>query len=149
MSKHVAARPAFRLLLLGDFRLEREGAPVRLYSRQVKALLAYLVLVPEAHPRENLAALFWGDSTDEQARASLRVGLNNLRKQLPVEAILTDRETVQWNPEFPLWLDANQVAAWAHLPPIELKAQLLNYQDLLADFPDEWVSPLRSQFRAS
>lgn len=150
MSKQAAvAHPALRLSLLGDFRLEQEGAPVRLYSRKVEGLLAYLILFPDEHPREKLAALFWGDSTDEQARTSLRVGLNNLRKQLPTEALLTDRETVQWDPAFPLWVDTNQIPTWANLPPLELQAQLLNYQDLLTDFPEEWLAPLRSQFRAS
>lgn len=74
------AAPSLRLELLGGFRLERDGARLQLYSRKVESLLAYLALFPQEHSREKLAALLWGDSTDEQARTSLRRALNDLRQ---------------------------------------------------------------------
>ncbi|MDP2975169.1 MAG: hypothetical protein Q8N45_03035 [Anaerolineales bacterium] len=69
---------------------------------------AYLALHTEQHPREKLAALLWGDSTDEQARHSLRTALAILRKHLGDDVILADRETVQLNPDFPRWIDARE-----------------------------------------
>lgn len=66
---------SIRLYLLGSFRIESFGGEtaqvIRLPRRKVEALLAYLVLHPEAHLREKLAALVWGDFPDAQARAGL------------------------------------------------------------------------------
>ena len=70
------------LFLLGTFRIERDAHPIALPTRKVESLLAYLALFPEPHPREKLAALLWGDSTDEQARHSLRSALTTLPKPL-------------------------------------------------------------------
>lgn len=50
---------SLRLYLFGGFRLERDGTRIQLYSRKVESLLAYLVLYPQEHAREKLAALFW------------------------------------------------------------------------------------------
>lgn len=134
---------SFRLYLFGGFRLEPNGARVQLYSRKVESLLAYLVLYPQEHAREKLAALFWGESTDEQARGSLRRALNNLRQQLGADALFADRETVQFNPDFFLWCDAVEFKK----PDAESKIQ--NYSgELLSDFYDDWIFPLREEYRA-
>ncbi|HJP60388.1 MAG TPA: BTAD domain-containing putative transcriptional regulator [Gemmatimonadaceae bacterium] len=55
------------------------------------ALLAYLcIAVPHGyHRRDKLLALFWPDSDQEHARASLRKSLHVLRRTLGEEAILT------------------------------------------------------------
>lgn len=105
----ISAPGPTKLFLLGGFRLERDGTEVSLPRRKVEALLAYLTLYPQEHPREKLAALFWGDSTDADARLSLRVALANLRSALGENLLLADRETVQLNPAFPLWCDARAV----------------------------------------
>src|ERR1700741_1566015 len=70
--------------LLGGFELwsgdGREGAPP---ARKVRALAGCLALSPgQAWPREKLMALLWGDRGDEQARASLRQALAELRRVL-------------------------------------------------------------------
>src|SRR5712692_6927401 len=92
-----------RLHLFGSFRLERDEQPVDLPTRKVASLLAYLALHPEPHAREKIATLFWGDSSDEHARRSLRTALAALRKELGNDLLLTDRETVQLNPQQSLW----------------------------------------------
>ena len=99
-----------RVYLLGAFRLERNAQTIRLPTRKDESLLAYLVLHPESHPREKLAALFWGDASDEQARTSLRTALAALRKELGDDMLIADRETVQLNPDFPIWVDALQIS---------------------------------------
>ena len=96
----------WRLQILGNFRLERNGERVALSTRKVEALLAYLVLNSGEHAREKIAALFWGDSPDDAAKRSLRVALTALRNVLGKDAVLSDRETMQWNAAFPLWADA-------------------------------------------
>ena len=57
------------------------------------ALLAYLALEPGAHTREELAGLLWGESSETEARASLRQALKHLRTTLG-EIIQTGRSVV-------------------------------------------------------
>ncbi len=152
----------YRLHLLGGFRLERISVPerdaarVQLYSRKVESLLAYLALYPQEHAREKIAALLWGDSSDEQARGSLRRALNNLRQQLGSESILADRETVQLNADFRLWTDAAAFSQMANPVSQELNADSIgdrrfaisDYAELLPDFYDDWLETPREELRA-
>lgn len=77
-----------RLNLLGGFEARLgTGAPVTLARRKAQALLAYLALQPgQVLMRDKLAALLWGDSTDGQARHSLRQALLAIRQALPSAA---------------------------------------------------------------
>ena len=72
------------LSLLGGFEATLgSGIALHLPTRKAQALLAYLALRPgQAHPRDKLAALLWGDVPDSQARASLRQTLSLLGKAL-------------------------------------------------------------------
>ncbi len=158
--------PAVRLSLLGAFRLERDGRPIPLPTRKVESLLAYLVLHPEQHAREKLAALFWGDVRDEQARRSLRVALTTLRKQLGDDIVLTDREPVQINPDYPLWVDAKefQIAVLRQAQDKNFRLQIgemsqsainnlqsaieLFRGELLSDFYDDWILGERERYHA-
>ena len=96
----VAAR--LRLTLLGAFEAELEGAALVLPSRKTQALLAYLALpLGQAHPRDKLAGLLWGDMPDAQARGNLRHALSRLRKALPAGArpgLLLDGPSVALDP---------------------------------------------------
>lgn len=86
----VIAQPAqFTLLLFGIFRLCVGDTPVPLRGRKACALLAYLALV-QMHraSREQIAALLWTDRGTEQARASLRQTLAELRAIAGVESAL-------------------------------------------------------------
>jgi predicted ATPase/DNA-binding SARP family transcriptional activator len=144
------------LHLLGVFRIERDTCPIALPTRKVESLLAYVALFPQEHAREKLAALFWGDSTDEQARHSLRTALATLRNKLGEDLLLADRETVRLNPEQPVWVDALEFQrmvdlrllitdseASTTLPPSAintLQSAIDLYQgDLLPGFYDDWV----------
>jgi DNA-binding SARP family transcriptional activator len=85
-----------RLTLLGGFQARTETGPaVTVPTRKAQALLAYLALpAGQAHPRDKLAALLWGDTAEEQARASLRQALFALRKVLPASTLVTEGETI-------------------------------------------------------
>jgi len=82
------------ICLLGGFTLSRGEARVALPTRKSAALLAVLALRPgEALSRERLSDLLWSRSAPQQARASLRQALAQLRRSLdggledPVETI--------------------------------------------------------------
>ncbi len=72
------------LTLLGGFRARLDGdQPLVIAIKKSQALVAYLALpLGQAHPRDKLAALLWGDMREAQARAGLRQTLFTLRKIL-------------------------------------------------------------------
>ncbi len=76
------------MLLLGGFELTAaDGRPIAVTVKKARALLCWLALqVDHDHPRERLASLLWSDSSEQQARHSLRQALSALRKASPVIA---------------------------------------------------------------
>lgn len=142
------------IYLFGHFQIERGSKPVHIPTRKTELLLAYLILNPAKHAREKLAALFWGDSSDTEARNSLRNSLALLNKQLGPDLILADRQTVEINPACPLWVDALTLESQASnfldaLTPDADQIQFELYQDnLLADFYEDWIFPLREHYRS-
>ena len=143
-----------RVYLFGRFRLERGREPLRLSTRKAELLLAYLVLNPGSHPRERAAALFWGDSSDESARASLRNALAILRRQVDPDLLVTDRQMVKLGDDFSLWVDAVQFRSKARRflespSPDQSRVPLDLYtDDLLVDFYEDWVLVERRDIRA-
>lgn len=136
-----------RLYVLGSFRIERGSQPIRLPRRKVESLLAYLVLHPEPHARKKLAALFWGDFPDARALHSLRTSLAALRGHLGDDLLLSDRETVQLNPDLYLWVDAREFKS-LQSEIGHLEAAVALYRgDLLADYYDDWIPTEREHFR--
>jgi predicted ATPase/DNA-binding SARP family transcriptional activator len=140
------------LNLFGQLRIKRGITPIRLPTRKLDSLLAYLVLHPGAHGREKLASLFWGDVPDEQARASLRNALAILRKRLGRDLLIADRELVQLNPTYPLWVDALEFEAQANrchtatsFDPDAISIDTYN-GDLLEDYYDDWILADRERF---
>jgi predicted ATPase/DNA-binding SARP family transcriptional activator len=93
------------LYLFGPPRLEQAGEPVRLVRRKAKALLAYVLLNPQEHSREALAAFFWPEYDHQQARADLSRMLSVLSKHLGKTWLNADRDIVAITPEFPFWVD--------------------------------------------
>ena len=93
--------PSVHLRLLGGFELQwddaRESPPL---GRKVRALLACLALPPgKVWPREKLMALLWSDRGEEQARASLRQALAELRRCLGEPSPLqTSHDTIALDP---------------------------------------------------
>jgi non-specific serine/threonine protein kinase len=146
-----------RLRLLGRFALARDGNLVRLPTRKMETLLAYLALHPRAHSRDALATLCWGDTTDDKARASLRNALAAVRRALGPDALRVEADFVQISPDFfdHVWLDVRELRAQCDelrtnpsADPTALDLAL--YQgDLLADAHDDWIEPERQAVRAS
>jgi adenylate cyclase len=87
--------------LLGGFELwSGDGRDVAPLGRKVRALAGCLALSPgKPWPREKLMALLWGDRGEEQARASLRQALAELRRALGEPSPLrTEHDAVSFDP---------------------------------------------------
>ena len=88
-------QPTFQIRMFGGFELSAANgnslAPPR---RILRALIALLALAPPTGwPREDLTTLLWGDRDGEQARASLRQALAELRRFMGDTCVLSGRET--------------------------------------------------------
>ncbi len=92
----------FQLTLLGNFHLVSQDAPVAIPQTRLHALLAYLALHRHTPPsRQQLAFLFWPDSSEAQAHTNLRQLLHLLRRAWPgVDAFLQiDGKVLSWKAE--------------------------------------------------
>jgi DNA-binding SARP family transcriptional activator/predicted ATPase len=92
------------LAFLGGFRAVIEDTAVLSCSHPItdfasaktQALLAYLACTRQRHTRDALAAMFWGETSDEAAKTSLRQSLANLKK-LAEPYLLIEREAVEFD----------------------------------------------------
>jgi predicted ATPase/DNA-binding SARP family transcriptional activator len=149
----MGATSPWRLCLLGEFGLWHGETPIHLSTRKAASLLAFLVLHPGRHSREQLATLFWGDFPDVEARRSLRTALSHLRRSLGASCVIADRESVQFSPSFAIAIDSVlfQAAAEGCLAASSSDdASFLELYrgDLLPGFDDEWVTPARERLRS-
>jgi DNA-binding SARP family transcriptional activator len=92
-----------KVALLGTFEARLgSGATITFPRRKSEALLAYLALHPgQAQARDKLAALLWGDVSDDRARHSLRQALVTLRRALPGSAaasLVEEGNTIRLDP---------------------------------------------------
>jgi predicted ATPase/DNA-binding SARP family transcriptional activator len=138
---------SIRLSLLGLPRLELDGAPLEFKRRKALNLLAYLCLHPAEHPRERLAALFWGDSDDEAARLSLRVTISDLRKGLGEEAFIGGRDSLGLSPTLSVWVDALEFEKLAKgkSAPDWQEALGLYADEFLPDVYEDWALEWRER----
>ncbi|WP_379548192.1 tetratricopeptide repeat protein [Qipengyuania sp. DSG2-2] len=92
---------AFALRLLGTFRLDApDGSRIDIRSKRSQALLAMLVLGRGGErARAWLQNMLWADRAPEQAQASLRRELSNLRQLVngDGELVLADNQNVRLN----------------------------------------------------
>ncbi len=144
------------LELLGIFRLRQGDQPVGGFEHaRLKQLMAHLSL-HRATPisRQQLAFLFWPDSTNQQALKNLRTLLTRLRQTLPDADDFIDvtAQTIQWRSEAQLMLDvaefetavrqgaAAQKAGDNNGAVNALEAAVVAYKgELLPDCYDDWI----------
>ena len=160
----MAPEARYSVRLFGEFHLDGADAPMPdANSPRLQALLAYLILhrdVPQS--RQQLAFLFWPDSTQAQARNALRQLLFHLRKSWPHAAsfVHADAQMVRWLPDSTFDLDVAQfqlalatAARAASNNDAATEEELLTQAaelyrgDLLASCYDEWIAPQRDQLR--
>lgn len=147
--------------LLGSLQFLRANFPITNFiSNKVPALLTYLAVTRRAHSRDKLAAIFWGEMTDADARNNLRQALTNLRKFAEDELTIT-RDSVELTGD--IFLDVAQfeteVKNAALLDPQPAAVILTNslrlYRgDFLEGFHvreapefEDWLLSERSRFR--
>ncbi len=92
---------AFRLRALGEVSLEdAQGRAIKLRTRKALLLLACLVVDPDrSWTRDRLAAIFWGDRMEKQAKSSLRSALSDIRRGINDQAVTVEGNIVRANPE--------------------------------------------------
>lgn len=160
--------PAQRLYLdlFGVFRLRQGDQPVAGFEHtRLQHLLGCLALHRAAPlQRQQLAFLFWPDSTDQQALKNLRTLLTRLRHALPGahHFINITHQTIQWRADAPCTLDvagfetalaqaaaAQQAGDTAGVVKALASAVGAYTGDLLPGCYDDWVLPLRERFHQS
>ena len=77
--------------------------------QKAKALLVYLSITDQAHPRPVLADLLWDQGSEQQLMNNMRVLLSNLRRELGPYVTIT-RESVAFDRTAPHWLDTAELA---------------------------------------
>ena len=93
----------FRISLLGQFMVApTTQRPLPTFRRKTRALLAYLVAMPQPHTRQALMDLFCQDA-QAPARA-LSLLLSRIRRQLDTEVLITHNNSVQFNAQS-AWVD--------------------------------------------
>src|SRR5579871_2015685 len=153
-----------RINLFGNLRITLSGNPVTaVNSNRLQSLIAYLILHGDApQPRERLAFLLWPASSESQARTNLRQLLHHLKRALPPEGnwLEITNFTVRWLPDSACSIDtADFLAAVAksaaartendrarEIEHLTSAAQLYD-DDLLPGLYDDWLTPLRQEFR--
>lgn len=144
----------FTLNLLSGFDLRSpDGRSVTLPTRKAQLLLAYLSLpAGQAHGREKLAMLLWGDRLDEQARGSLRNALAAIRNALGAQALAAERDTLALLPDR-LTTDVDRLAVVGPEPLANdaldavLRSQLLDGIASPSEAFDEWLAFERARCR--
>ena len=149
-----------RVHLFGGLAVSRGESPLPpIASTAGRSLFAYLITYRDRpHTRDLLAGTFWPDLPADAARHRLRQALWQIRRALSPHPVLsTEGDTVQINPDLPLWLDVERFergAAWepgrladparlpapqpADLPELAEAAELYR-GDFLAGYYDDWA----------
>ncbi|HKH27174.1 MAG TPA: BTAD domain-containing putative transcriptional regulator [Sphingomicrobium sp.] len=97
------------LTLLGSLRLVRKtGDEWTPKPRKTRALLAIVALAKGSVTRSRLTDLLWGDRGEDQAKASLRQALYELRDLSSSGLLTVSRDTVAIGPKR-LWTDVNAI----------------------------------------
>jgi DNA-binding SARP family transcriptional activator len=146
------------LVLFGGFRATIGARPLALPLKKAQALLAFVALsLNQRQTRERLAALFWGDGADEDARNSLRQTLFAIRGALGRSAphVLGGDGGAVWLEPGTVEVDVlafERLAAQGTDDALERAAALyqgdvLDGIEVAASAFDEWLWPTRERLR--
>src|SRR5450755_352899 len=155
-----------RITLFGNLRISFAGNPVTsVNTNRLQSLIAYLILHGDTpQPRERLAFTLWPASRESQARTNLRQLLHSLKRALPVEcnSLVIDHFAVRWRQDPSCAVDAvdfqaaitdaadarTQKDRAREIRSLSAAVQLYE-DDLLPALYDEWLVPLREDYRRS
>ncbi len=147
--------------LLGGFRLSTDGSPLSgFHQPRRQTLLSYLLLHRHRpQSRQQIAFLFWPDSTEKQAHTNLRKLIHSLRRALPKSAQFLEVTTksLQWRTDAPCTADVvmfEERLEEAHESQMRadiqsaLEEAIEQYAgDLLPGSYDEWLLIERERLR--
>ncbi len=143
-----------RIHLFGQARLLVDATPLKFNAPpKTLPLLAYLLLHrAERVKRETVAFTLWSDESESHARANLRRHLHQLHRALVPAGrdtlwLLSDGETIQWNPASPFWLDVAEFERLSAQPATLVEAIALYSGDLLENLYDDWLFYPREHLR--
>src|SRR6185436_15086638 len=89
--------------LFGGISLAYQGQDIKIKSRKSRAVLAFLTLNENRQEtRERLVGLFWSESEEHKARASLRQTLRELRQALfevGYDGLQTEKLAIEIDPK--------------------------------------------------
>ncbi len=130
----------WNLKVAGSFAVTdpKSGKDATPRGRKARAIIAYLAARPDARvSREKITELLWGDRGEEQARASLRQALLEIRNAAP-GLICSDRGHV--------WLDQDSVEMDA-ISLVEGDGEFTPFEDLdhISEEFDDWLEVERSR----
>jgi DNA-binding SARP family transcriptional activator/predicted ATPase len=157
-------QPTLEIRLLGGFDLLANGQPVaEVNTSRAQSLLACLALqIGAPHQRQQIAFLFWPDSTEARARNNLRQLLHQLRRAWPEadDFLVADANTLGWRPDTNMQSDvaefehalalaeaAERQADAASVGAALTRAVELYRGDLLPACYDDWIQPHRTRLR--
>jgi predicted ATPase/DNA-binding SARP family transcriptional activator len=153
-----------RITLFGNLRIDVAGQPVTsVNTNRLQSLIAYLILHGDTpQPREKLAFTLWPASRESQARTNLRQLLHSLKRALPADCnpLVIDHFSVYWRHDPSCTVDVVEFQA-AHADAAEARtandrareirslttAAQLYEDDLLPALYEDWLPPLREEFR--
>jgi DNA-binding SARP family transcriptional activator/predicted ATPase len=153
-----------RISLFGNLRISLEGRSVTAVNRnRLHSLIAYLILNGDSpQPRERLAFILWPASSESQARTNLRQLLHHLKRALPPECnlLVTTHFAVRWRQDTGCTIDVVDFQAAIaeagraraekdrarEIQFLTIAAQLYE-DDLLPALYDDWLTPLRDDYR--
>lgn len=153
-----AGATGLRIRLLGPISITNGDRPVAIPSKKARALVGYLALREGVEiARVRLTGLLWGERGEDQARASLRQTLAELRSALGGAAqhlIIATKEALTWAPEY-AWVDAKVLETHADSEDADVlkEAADLIGGDLMEGFSvgeasyEEWLASERERFR--
>jgi DNA-binding SARP family transcriptional activator len=156
--------PILHAQLFGGFSLVYDNTAIAgINSARLQSLLAFLILhAASPQSRQQIAFLFWPDTSEAQARNNLRQFLFQLRQILPDSDrfLQVDSNTIFWktdeNQIIDVWLfnralkdaDLYNQRGDKSLQRIMLEQAISAYQgDLLPGSYDEWIQPEREGLR--
>ncbi|MGE5464414.1 MAG: AfsR/SARP family transcriptional regulator, partial [Syntrophothermus sp.] len=136
--------PCFEARLFGRFEISYADRSLsRPATLKSQSLLAYLILHRKTPQRRDvLCNLFWGDRPESRARGSLSTALWQIHRCLPEgEFLLSNTETVQFNPSTMIWIDVEEFVSKTKQEEMDaLSSGIALYTgEFLAGFEDDWV----------
>jgi predicted ATPase len=132
--------PRLALHFLGHPQINLDDKPVSTDRRKAVALIAYLAMNRDRQTREFLSGLFWPDYDQAKAYSNLRRTIWELHQAIGEGWLVTDRETIQLNPDADIDLDV------ARFQDLLSKSHEQNDPALRTDLLSEAAKLYRNQF---